>query len=129
MLEPQQFAVNESWVAFRINEDPIELAEGTFNVVGLMDVGSTFIFGQVMLPASAQDFNEAQAGELLKFGLQKSKGKLPKSLFIPNECTWPKLASEAKRIGITAISIPQIELLAITDAACESFRSFFRAKL
>ena len=42
MLHPNQFTVNETWIAFRLNDAPIQTdADGAFNCLGLMEIFAT----------------------------------------------------------------------------------------
>jgi len=46
MLHPNQFHVNETWIAFQLNETPIITdRDGDFNIIALMDAASCFILG------------------------------------------------------------------------------------
>ncbi|MCY1381805.1 hypothetical protein D9M69_697600 [compost metagenome] len=54
MLHPNQFTVNEAWIAFRLNDAPIQTdADGAFNCLALMDAASCFILGTEFVPADA----------------------------------------------------------------------------
>lgn len=46
MIKPKDFAVNEAWVAFRLQDKPINTVEGKFYIHLLMDVGSTYVIDQ-----------------------------------------------------------------------------------
>jgi hypothetical protein len=37
MLHPNQFQVNEAWIAFKLNDDPLVTGEGAHNAFALMD--------------------------------------------------------------------------------------------
>ncbi len=44
MLHPNQFQVNEAWIAFQLNDAPIHTrSDGDFNCIALMDAASCFM--------------------------------------------------------------------------------------
>jgi len=46
VLHPNQFQVNEAWIAFKLNGDPIHTEhDGDFNFFALMDAASCFLLG------------------------------------------------------------------------------------
>lgn len=54
MLHPNQFQVNEAWIAFQLNDLPIEtMQDGSFNCIALMDAASCFIVGDVFMATTA----------------------------------------------------------------------------
>jgi len=51
MLQPDQFEVNEAWIAFKLNDVPIHTAtDGDFNFLALIDAASCFLLCFVPLP-------------------------------------------------------------------------------
>lgn len=43
MLHPNQFQVNEAWILFQLNKEPIRVeSEGAFSCLALMDAGELF---------------------------------------------------------------------------------------
>jgi hypothetical protein len=60
MLHPKQFAVNEAWIAFRLNSSPIRTQkDGDFDCIALMDAASCFILGSELFPAGTAGPSEA----------------------------------------------------------------------
>ena len=50
LLHPNQFQLNEAWIAFQLNDAPIETEQdGSFNCIALMDAASCFILGNAMV--------------------------------------------------------------------------------
>ena len=85
MLHPQQFEVNEAWIAFRLNGTPVRTErDGDFNCIALMDAASCFILGSQFIPASAPEPTRAQFRCLLQ-NAQRHKQQLPDTLFIARE--------------------------------------------
>ena len=56
MLHPNQFQVNEAWIAFKLNDEPIHAElDGDFSFLALMDAASCFILSSA--PVAAIMFN------------------------------------------------------------------------
>jgi hypothetical protein len=125
MLHPQQFTVNEAWVAFQLNDAPIHTGqEGTFNCLALMDAASFFILGGEFVPASAVEASELEFRSLLKKG-ESHKNELPKTLLLAREHVADAIEREAACQGISVVRVPESELLVFTSAARVAFREQF----
>lgn len=125
MLHPNQFHVNEAWIAFKLNDAPIATgADGDFNFIALMDAASCFILSSTPIPASAAEPSKLEARRLLKEG-QTHKQQLPKTIFIPSAQSANILAAEAERQGITVVRVPEDQLLLFIGEAREGFSKRF----
>ena len=125
MLHPSQFQVNEAWIAFKLNDAPIQTKlDGAFNFVALMDAASCFILSSAPVPTTATEPSKTEAMRLLKEG-QAHKQQLPKTLFIPSEQPASLLAIEAERQGITVVRVPEDQLLLFVGEARVGFREHF----
>ena len=106
MLNPNQFEVNEDWIAFRLSDEPIQMKEdGSFNCICLMDAASCFILGNAMVPVHEQEPSQFAARRLLKKAWMH-KQRLPKTLIVPVGQFQGTLSAVAKRDGIDVITIP-----------------------
>lgn len=124
-LHPNQFQVNEAWIAFRLNDAPVTTGtDGDFNVVALMDAASCFILGSTLVPLSAMEPSRLEAKRLLKNGREQLQ-EWPGTLFIPEDQPAKFLAVEAERQGITVIRVPEARLEPFTDEAREGFAERF----
>jgi hypothetical protein len=125
MLQPNQFQVNEAWIAFKLNDSPIRTdLDGDFNVIALMDAASCFILGSSTISASALEPSSTEAGLLLREG-QEHKQELPRTLFIPSDQPADFLAAEAERRGITVVRVARDQLVMFIGEAKASFREHF----
>jgi hypothetical protein len=125
MLHPNQFKVNEAWIAFRLNDVPIHTdQDGDFDFVALMDAASCVILSSTPIPSAQLEPNAAESKRLLDDG-QNHKGLLPKTLFVPVELPAELLAAEAKRLDIEIIRVTKEQLLPFIGEALESFRESF----
>ena len=122
MIHPSEFQVNEAWIAFRLNEAPISTeADGDFNVIALMDAASCFILGTEFVPATAFEPSEMEAKRLIMGG-KSHKQQLPKTLYVPENQAADILCTEAERIGIGVVRVPEDQLLVFIGEAREGFK-------
>jgi hypothetical protein len=125
MLHPNQFQVNEAWIAFKLKEVPVATAaDGDFNVITLMDAASCFILGSEFVPADSAALSALQAKRLIKAG-ESHKGRLPGTLFIPADLAADALSQEAERRGVTTVRVATEQLLTLINDARKSFKEHF----
>jgi hypothetical protein len=125
MLHPKQFEVNEAWIAFRVNDAPIQTErDGDFNCVALMDAASCFILGMELISVAAAEPTQAQFRRLLK-NAKSHKKQLPKTLFVAREDVADLIAQVATQQKIHVVRIPENELLIFTGEARQAFSERF----
>jgi hypothetical protein len=125
MLHPDQFEVNEAWLAFRLNELPIRTElEGAFNCFALMDAGSRFILSSTFAPAGESEPSRAAVRQLLADAMAHER-RLPKTLLVPAGQFESVLPAEADRRAIAVVRVPEDELLVFIGEARESFKAHF----
>lgn len=122
MLHPSQFQVNEAWIAFQLNDEPIFTEQdGTFNCVGLMDAASCFILGTTFVAVDEPEPSKADVRRLLETGWEHKK-QLPATLFVPAGQFQTILPAEAKRRGISVVPVDESQLLIFIGEAREGFK-------
>jgi hypothetical protein len=125
VLQPNQFYVNEAWIAFKLNDEPIRTdRDGDFNLIALMDAASCFILGFTTIRLTAREPSKMESKRLLKDG-RAHKQQLPTTLFIPIDQPADLLTREAERQGIRVLRVPEDELLVLIGEARGSFRERF----
>lgn len=125
MLHPDQFLVNEAWLVFKLNDEPIHAgADGDFDFLALMDAASCFILSSSTVPASTAEPSALESKRMLKKA-KAHKDQLPRTLFIPVGQPAHNLKREAERQGVTTVSIPEDQLLLFIAEAREGFRERF----
>jgi hypothetical protein len=125
VLHPDQFQVNEAWIAFKLNEVPICTEEdGDFNVVALMDAASCFILNSTFVPVSKAEQTKLESRRSLKEA-HSHKQQWPKTLFIPTGHSAKNLAAEAKVLGIPVVQVPEDQLLVFIGEARQGFKEHF----
>jgi len=127
VFHPNQFEVNEAWIVFKLNDDPIHTdADGDFDFIALMDAASCFILSSSPVPSSAAEPTALEAKRMLKQA-RAHKNQLPKTLFIPSRQPAQHMKLEAERQGITVVAVPEDQLMLFIGEAREGFRMRFGA--
>ena len=127
MLHPNQFEVNEAWIAFQLNRVPLQTErDGSLNCFALMDAASCYILGSELVAADRVEANLPESRHLLEMG-RSYKQQLPKTLFIAKEQTADVLAREARRQNIEVVRVPESELMLLIGEARDSFDERFGA--
>jgi len=122
MIHPNQFKVNETWIAFKLNDAPIITdRDGDFNMIALMDAASCFILSTLSVSAMAEQLTELESKELLEKGWIH-KQELPKTLIIPNHQVANLLQIEAESQGITVVRVPEDQLILFIGEARTGFK-------
>jgi len=125
MLHPNQFQVNEAWIAFQLNDSPIHTgADGDFNCVALMDAASCFILASALVATNEVEPSKMEARRLLKTA-HAHKKEMPKTLFIPSDQPANNLALEAERQKVTVVRVSEDQLLLFIGEAREGFKERF----
>jgi len=125
MFHPKQFHVNETWIAFQLNEAPlITDRDGDFNIIALMDAASCFILGVGHVKSSALELSYLEAKKLLKTGYDHKK-QYPREIIVPSHMVADVLVREAQSNGIKVKREPEQMLEIFLSEARESFREHF----
>jgi hypothetical protein len=121
-LHPNQFQVNEAWIAFQLNDTPINAGkDGAFNCICLMDAASCYILGSELISASAAEPSQKQARDMLTAAWAK-KGEFPQTLFVPTNQFQGTLKAEAEHLGMTVVFAPEDQLLVFIGEARDGYR-------
>jgi hypothetical protein len=127
-LHPTQFYVNEAWMAFQLNDEPIRTEEdGSFNCICLMDAASCFILGTEMVPIDEIEPSQLEVRRLLKRGWENKK-EFPTTLFVPTGQFETILPAEAKRRGISVVPIQESQLQVFIGEARQGFKEHIEGR-
>ena len=125
MLHPDQYRVNEAWIAFKLNGGPIHTEQdGTLDVFALMDAASCFVLAYAPVAAGGAGPGKAEANGLLRQA-QAQKQEWAKTLLLPEEAAVAGLAAEAGKQGMAVMRVPEEELLPFIGEVREAFREHF----
>ena len=125
MLHPNQFTVNDVWIAFRLNDAAIVTErDGDFDCIALMDAASCCILGMEMYSARAKGPSAQESRRLLQKGHGR-EGTWPKKLFVATGQVADALCQEAARLTIEVVAVPEDELLVFIGEARDGFKERF----
>ena len=125
MLHPNQFKINDAWIAFRLNDAPVVTErEGDFDCIALMDAASCYILGMEMYSARATGPSGQEAYRLLQQG-QEREGRLPQRLFVAKGHVVGAMYREAARLNIEVVTVPEEDLLVFIGEARDGFKERF----
>jgi len=67
VLQPNQFQVNEAWIVFKLNDEPIHTElDGDFYLLALMDAASCYILGSAPVAAIVAELPQMESRQLVK---------------------------------------------------------------
>jgi len=125
MLHPNQFKVNDAWIAFRLNDAAIVTErDGDFDCLALMDAASCYILGMEMYSAHAAGPSAQEARRLLQQGHDRA-GTLPQKLFVTEGHVAGAMYEEAARLNIEVVTAREDDLLAFIGDARDGFKARF----
>lgn len=120
MLKPSEFQVNEVWIAFRANDEPIFVQDVPYDCHVLMDAGSVYVFGFVLSPRDkAPDGGEVA---VLLDKAKRSKGTWAKKLIVTGDGKAESVfMTYAKEKGLAVEVVPISQMLPIIGELKKSF--------
>lgn len=122
MLHPKNYQVNETWIAFQLNDAPVMTdRDGDFNVIALMDAASCFILDIGYVSTDALEMPQSEAERLLDVAYSHKK-QYSNELLIPSHQMASVLSEQAERRGIHVVRVPEEQLHVLIDEARESFQ-------
>ncbi len=123
MLLPDQFAVDEAWILFQLNYEPIPTEnDGEIDCFALMDAASLFILGSTFLKGDSLNSSVDEMHQLFQ-SAYSHKTQWPEKLLVPKELRTTQLESEAESRGITLVPVTKRDISAFTREACQAFRA------
>lgn len=124
-INTQQFAENEAWLLFQLNEEPVHTrADGDFNIFCLMDLATGLIVATEFLGARSEEPSEPEARKLL--GSAESKaGAWPKYLFVDADRKFAHMVKAATSAGVIVLAESASDLAPITQEARDGFAAHF----
>lgn len=122
---PEQFEVNEAWIAFKLNTSPVLTEkDGDFNCFSLMDAASGFILSTSFVSVLAASLSPKDVAELMGVA-HGHHDEWPKVLFIPVEQELGILIESAERLNISVRRVPEAQLDVFVRDAKEGFNERF----
>jgi hypothetical protein len=123
MLSPEQFEVNEAWIVFQLNYDPIPTEiDGEIDCFALMDAASLFILGSIFLKSGSLNSSIDEIHQLLQ-SAYSHKAEWPKKLLVPKVLKATQVESEAESRDITVVPVTKGDIAVFTREACQAFKA------
>lgn len=123
MAHPRDYTVNEAWIVFRLNDDPVRTGrDGDFDIVCLMDAASCYIFGNEFFAAGSAEVPEFIAKKLIKTG-KAAAGGLPRKLLLSSTLSAEQFAQLGEHSGIEVERVADTDLTSFLSEARQSFRA------
>ncbi len=121
MFTPDQFEVNDAWIAFRINDEFVFVQEDPYDIFVLMDAASTYVLGFVFSKVVEEAPSVDEVEDLFKKAWE-TKQQWPKKLIVTDESAASNVfIQEAKKNGIPVDVVPISDLSPIIEPVKEIF--------
>jgi len=125
MLLPDQFRVNEAWIAVRINEEFIFVGDEPYDIYVLMDAASAYVLGHVLSKVVDEAPKEKDMEELFQTAWS-SKKEWAEKLIVPEGSVAEKaFRKKAEEKGLAVETVALSDLEAIVGDLKELFASDF----
>ena len=125
MLSPDQFRVNEAWIAVRINEAFLFVKEEPYDIYILMDAASCYVLGHVLSRVIDEAPNENDIHDLFQTAWQ-AKSQWAETLIITENSPAEDFFSKyARQNGLSVKKVSITDLEPILGPLKESFTSDF----
>ncbi|MFP4213227.1 MAG: hypothetical protein ACLFRL_03870 [Desulfohalobiaceae bacterium] len=126
MLHPKQFKVNQVWIAFRVNDSLIYIADEPYDIYFLLDAASTYMLGHLACKTAGEGPDLSAVEDLFQEAASHKK-QFPHELIIPEDFVpREQFKTICDSYGIRVREVPEGELSLILGEIKESFeQSFF----
>jgi len=128
-MNPSQFSVNEAWIFFQLNYEPIPTEmDGDIDCFALMDAASLFILSSTLVKRGSLNSSIDEIGKLFQ-SAYSHKQVWPERLFVPKGLKVSRLESEAESCSIKVVPVQKAEISVFTREACQAFKAHIQAGL
>ena len=125
MLTPDQFSVNETWIAVRVNDESLYVQDDPYDIYVLVDAASCYVFGHVLARVADESPNESDIRELFDMAWH-AKNQWAKNLIIPESSpAGESFSKHAQQIGLSITKVSASDLEPIIGPLRDSFAAFF----
>ena len=123
-LQPRDFAVNRTWLLFRVNQLPIATEEGEFDIFVLQDAASMFLFGTAFAPHGAECPPKQAATRLLKKAWSQRQEWPEEIVLVGKPSMENAFASAARKQGIAVRAVAEARMSFYIKDVQSSFEVF-----
>ena len=125
MLTPDQFSVNEAWIAVRINEAFMFVKDEPYDIYVLMDAASAYVLGHVLSKVVDEAPQEKDVEVLFREAWAAKKEWAEKLIVPENSIAENVFRRQAEQNGLSVETVPLSDLDPIVGPVKESFASHF----
>jgi len=125
MLTPDQFRVNEAWIAARINKDSLFVEDEAYDIYVLMDAASAYVLGHVLSRVVDESPHDKDVEALFRKAWEAKK-QWAETLIVPeNSIAENVFRIQAEKNGLSIEIVPLPDLEPIIGPLRESYGSNF----
>lgn len=125
MLTPDQFSVNEVWIAVRVNEAFLFVKDEPYDIYVLMDAASAYVLGHVLSRVVDEAPHEKDVEALFRKAWE-AKNRWAEKLIVTENCIAENVFREqAEKNGLSVEIVPLSDLEPIVGPLKELFASNF----
>lgn len=125
MLTPDQFRVNEVWIAVRVNEAFLFVKDEPYDIYVLMDAASAYVLGHVLSRVVDEAPSEKDVEALFKKAWEAKKQWAKKLIVTEDSIFQDVFRTQAEKNGLAFEIVPLSDLEPIVGPLKESFSSDF----
>ena len=124
MLHPEQFSVDEAWIFFQLNHEPIPTEiDGDIDCFALMDAASLFILESSFLKRGSLNSSIDEVHILFQ-SAYSHHAEWPEKLLVPKALQATPIQSVAESRGITVVPVTKGDISVFTREACQGFKQY-----
>ncbi|MBW1716055.1 MAG: hypothetical protein JRJ77_09555 [Deltaproteobacteria bacterium] len=125
MLTPDQFRVNEAWIAVRVNDASLFVKDEPYDIYVLMDAASCYAFGHVLSRVTDEAPRDKDVEALFKNAWKAKNQWAEKLILTENSIAEDVFRKQAEKNGLSVKVVPLSDLEPIVGPIRESFASGF----
>ncbi|WP_367360653.1 hypothetical protein ACJ77P_02545 [Syntrophus buswellii] len=125
MITPDQFRVNEAWIAVRINERFLFIQDEPYDVYVLVDAASCYVLGHVLFRVVDEAPQEKDLKELFQTAFEAKNQWADMLILTGNSPADDAFKNQGQQKGLSAKTVDPSELEPILGPLKESFASDF----
>jgi len=125
MLTPDQFRVNEAWIAVRVNEAFLFVKDEPYDIYVLMDAASAYVLGHVLSRVVDEAPDEKDVEALFRKAWEAKNQWAEKLIVTENSIAEDVFRIQAEKNGLSVEIVPLSDLEPIVGPLKESFTSDF----
>jgi len=125
MITPDQFRVNEAWIAVRINEEFLLVQDEPYDIYVLMDAASCYVLGHILSRVVDDAPQEKDVKELFQAAFQTKNQWADILILTGNSPSDDVFRKQAGQEGLSVKTVNPSDLEPILGPLKESFASDF----